>query len=204
MTSQRSLALIVLAAGRSSRMGRPKQLEVVDGEPMVMRAAKLALGCLAQQTILVTGAYAEQIEQILTPLPDRNRLTFVHNPHWQDGQSTSVHAAIQALKDEIEAVLFLPVDQPFVTPAFLHSIITAWQNGAALVAPQVNGEARGAPALFTRTCFPELLQIQGDVGGRVVLMKHRGEVTWLAAEAGILRDIDTPEDLKNEHQTRQT
>lgn len=197
MTFQNPLALIVLAAGRSSRMGRPKQLEVVDGEPMVTRAAKLALGCEAQQTILVTGAYAEQIEQILLPLPERNRLTLVHNSHWQEGQSTSVRAAIQALNDEIQAVVFLPVDQPFVTSTFLQSIITTWQNGAGLVAPQVNGEARGAPALFTRPYFPELIQIQGDVGGRVVLMKHRGEVTWLAAEASLLRDIDTPEDLSN-------
>lgn len=197
MTSQNPLALIILAAGRSSRMGRPKQLEVVDGEPMVVRAASLALSCKAQQTFLVTGAYADQIEQILLPLPERNRLALIHNPHWQEGQSTSVHAAIQALNDEIQAVLFLPVDQPFVTAAFLQVIINAWQAGAALVAPQVNGEPRGAPALFTRSYFPELLQIQGDVGGRLVLMKHRNEVTWLPAEASLLRDIDTPEDLKN-------
>ena len=197
MTSHPTLALIILAAGRSSRMGRPKQLEIVDGEPMVVRAARLALACDAQQTIIVTGAYAEQIEQILTPLPERDRLTLVHNPDWQEGQATSVRAALHSLADETQAVLFLPVDQPFVTPAFLQSIITAWQNDAALVAPKVNGEPRGAPALFTRPYFPELLQIQGDVGGRVVLMKHRGEVTWLAAEASMLRDIDTPEDLQN-------
>lgn len=190
-----SLAVIVLAAGRSSRMGRAKQLEVVDGEAMVVRAARLALGCEAAVTTVITGAYAEQVEQQLAQLIQTQGLQIVHNPNWAEGQATSVHAAIQSLPATIEAALFLPVDQPFVTPEFLQSVIDCWQEGAELVAPKVDGEARGAPAIFARKYFPELLQIQGDVGGRVVLMKHKDEVTWIAAEAKMLRDIDTPEDL---------
>ncbi len=123
-----SLAVIVLAAGRSSRMGRAKQLEVVDGEAMVVRAARLALGCGAAVTTVITGAYAEQIEQQLAQLIQTQGLQIVHNPNWAEGQATSVHAAIQSLPATIEAALFLPVDQPFVTPGFLQSVIDCWQE----------------------------------------------------------------------------
>ena len=196
------LAVIVLAAGQSSRMGRAKQLEVVDGEPMVVRAGHLALGCGAERTVVVTGAYAEQVEQQLASLRQSEGLQLVHNPNWAQGQATSVHVAVQSLPDTIEAALFLPVDQPFVTSEFLHSVIESWLAGAEIVAPKVDGEPRGAPAIFARRYFAELLEIQGDVGGRVVLMKHKNEVRWIAADAKILRDIDTPADLVGSGQQR--
>lgn len=188
---------IVLAAGRSSRMGRAKQLEIVDGTPMVVRAAQVALASSATDVLVVTGAYVEAVTAILqTNLPaEDKRLHFVHNGDWATGQASSVRTAIQALPPSCQAALFLPTDQPFVPVALLDALIAAWRAGARLVAPTVEGQPRGAPAIFDRSLWAELLALEGDTGARPLLQRHRHELATLAADAAWLRDIDTPEDL---------
>ncbi len=197
MKNYDTVASVVLAAGRSSRMGRAKQLEVVDGEPMVVRATRLATTSGAGHVIVVTGAYAEEVAAKLAPLTATSSIQLVHNADWASGQASSVRAAIYSLPDSIQAVLFLPVDQPFVQVDFLQQLIRAWQAGNKLAAPRVDGEPRGAPAIFDRTYWPDLLAITGDVGGRVVLMKYKSVVTWIAASPSMLRDIDSPADLES-------
>jgi molybdenum cofactor cytidylyltransferase len=123
----------------------------------------------------------------------------VHNPAWAAGQATSVRAALRALPATVEAAIFVPVDQPMLDPLLLRRLTNAWRAGADLVAPQVDGELRGAPALFDRRHWGELLALEGDVGGRRVLMAHRARVTTVPAEAAWLRDIDTEDDLRALH-----
>jgi molybdenum cofactor cytidylyltransferase len=194
------LAAVVLAAGRSSRMGRPKQLESVDGEPMVIRSARIALQSDAQRVLVVTGAYAAEVSQCLAELRQQaaGRLQLVHNPDWEKGQSSSVHAALRALPRYIGAAIFMPVDQPYVPPALLRRLQRRWQQGAALAAPAVEGSPRGAPALFDRSLWPALFDLGGDVGGRSLLQAHRADLATVAVPAAYLRDIDTPEDLLSE------
>ncbi len=194
---QAHVTAIVLAAGRSSRMGRAKQLEIVDGAPMVVRAAQLALASGATDVMVVTGAYAEAVVTMLqTHLPDAGeRLNFVHNAAWSTGQASSVRTAIQALPPSCQAALFLPTDQPFVPVTLLDALIAAWRAGALLAAPTVDGQPRGAPAIFDRTLWVELLALEGDTGARPLLQRHRQELVTLPAAAAWLRDIDTPEDL---------
>ena len=191
------LAAVILAAGRSSRMGRPKQLEAVDGEPMVVRAVHTALQSDVAQVIVVTGAYVDAVTALLTPLLEQtgDRLRLVHNPDWQTGQASSIRAAIAALPAPIGAALFLPTDQPFVPPVLLQQLIRAWRSGARLVAPLVDGQVRGAPALFDRNLWPEMLTLTGDIGARPLLQKHQSDVVTLPVSAHLLRDIDTPQDL---------
>lgn len=191
------LAAVILAAGRSSRMGRPKQLEAVDGEPMVVRAVHTALQSDVAQVIVVTGAYADAVTALLTPLLEQtgDRLRLVHNPDWQTGQASSIRAAIVALPAPIAATLFLPTDQPFVPPVLLQQLIRVWRGGARLVAPLVDGQVRGAPALFDRSLWSEMLTLTGDIGARPLLQKHQSEVVTLPIPAHLLRDIDTPQDL---------
>jgi molybdenum cofactor cytidylyltransferase len=102
---------------------------------------------------------------------------------------------MQALAPACAAALFLPVDQPFVPPVLLQRLIDAWRQGARLVASAVDGKVRGAPAIFDRTLFPELGQLEGDVGARSLLQKYRHELIAIPATADELRDIDTPADL---------
>lgn len=190
-------AVIILAAGRSSRMGRAKQLVEVDGESMVRSAVKVALATQAGQVVLVTGAYAEEVVAAVIDLVEKSfgRLQIVHNRAWADGQSTSMQTGLGALGARCGAAIFFPVDQPYMPPLLLEQLAAVWQGGALIVAPRVDGELRGAPALFDRTIWPDLLQVKGDVGARGVLRTHTEIVQTIDAPAAWLRDLDTPEDL---------
>lgn len=178
-------------------MGRAKQLEMVDGAPMVVRAIQTALASRVDDVFLVTGAYAEAVTPLVEPLRRAagERLQFVHNADWATGQASSVRRAVQALPASCQAVLFLPTDQPFVPVALLDDLIAAWRTGARLAAPTVDGQPRGAPAIFDRTLWPELLALEGDTGARPLLQHHRSELITVPAAAQWLRDIDTPADL---------
>jgi len=190
-------AIVVLAAGASRRMGRAKQLEVVDGEPMIVRAAQVALHSGADQVFVVIGSYANEVTLLLEPLKELigERLQLVYNPDWETGQASSVRAGISALSSTVGSVLFMPVDQPYLSPALLRRLLSAWRKGARLAAPHVAGRLRGAPAIFDATLWPELLKITGDVGARSLLKKYQDQLVILEAEADQLRDIDSPEDL---------
>lgn len=194
---RREWAIIVLAAGRSSRMGRAKQLVVVDGESMVRSAVKVALATHAAQVVLVTGAYAEEVTAEVSDFVEKSFgiLKIVHNAAWAEGQAGSMQAGLDAISDECGAVILFPVDQPYMPPLLLEQLAAAWQAGARLVAPRVDGELRGAPALFDRSLWPELYAVKGDVGGRGVLRAHADQVQTVDAPAAWLRDLDTPEDL---------
>ncbi len=189
-------AVVLMAAGASSRLGTPKQLLPVAGEPMVCRVARTALASDAAAVVVVTGAHAEAVRAALAPLEAtaQGRLVMVHHPEWARGQAGSMQAGLAALPPAIDAVVFLPVDQPNVTAALLRRLAREWRAGAGLVAPEVNGEVRGAPALFDRAHWPALRLVRGDVGGRVVLRANAASVARLAVDADLLRDVDTPAD----------
>lgn len=190
-------AVVVLAAGRSSRMGRAKQLIMVDGERLVRSAVKVALATQAAQVVLVTGAYTDEVTASVIDLVDASYqlLSIVHNASWEDGQASSMHAGLAALSERCGAVIFFPVDQPYMPPLLLEQLATAWRGGALIAAPMVEGELRGAPALFDRSLWPQLLVVQGDVGGREVLRAHMQQVQPIEVPAAWLRDLDTPADL---------
>ncbi|RME64594.1 MAG: putative selenium-dependent hydroxylase accessory protein YqeC, partial [Caldilineae bacterium] len=191
-------AAVVLAGGASRRMGRLKQLLRLDDEPLVVRAARLALESDPDQVLVVTGASGDRIAEALQGL--RNtvgpRLQLVHNPAWTGGQSTSVTAAVNALSPETQAALFLPVDQPLLPVALLRRLWCAWRQGGDLVAVSVDGVVRGAPAVFDRRFFHALTRLEGDRGARNLLRTHRGEIHTVSAQAAWLQDVDTPEDWR--------
>lgn len=179
-------------------VGEPgEQIEVVDGTPMVVRAVELALQSDVTTVWVVTGAYAAEVTAALFPLQTLHgaRLHLVHNAEWATGQASSVRAAVLALPANIAAALFLPVDQPFVPLSLLQQLIAAWQQGAPLAAPSLDDQPRGAPAIFDRSLWGELLALEGDVGARPLLQRHRAELVTVPAQAAWLRDIDTPDDL---------
>lgn len=193
------VAVIVLAAGGSRRLGRPKQLEVVDGAPLIVSAVRTAWQSGVGPVLVVTGAEENAIRTALAAsqlAASQTDVAFVANPAWAEGQATSVRAALQALPETIEAAIFAPVDQPLLDPLLLRRLANVWRTGAELAAPQIDGELRGAPALFDRSCWGELATLEGDVGGRRVLQAHRARVASVPAEATWLHDIDTEDDLR--------
>ncbi|MBI3959473.1 MAG: putative selenium-dependent hydroxylase accessory protein YqeC [Chloroflexi bacterium] len=189
-------AAVVLAAGAARRMGAPKQLLEIDGEVLVLRAARLALESGADRALVVSGAYGERVEAALAGLRAiaGERLRLVHNPAWEMGQASSIHAAVQALSVDCQAALFFPVDQPNLPVSLLRRLWQPWREGSNRVATAVDGEVRGAPAIFDRRYFPELLALRGDQGARPLLKRDAGGVVTMPTTAFALADVDTPQD----------
>ena len=189
---------IVLAAGASQRMGQPKQLLRWQGEPLVTRAARIALQSGASEVIVITGAVSEQVEAALEPLrrDTGGRLRIVFNPAWQSGQAGSVRAAVEALPAACEAALFLPVDQPRLPAALLRRLWQTWRGGSDLAAVAVGGAIRGAPALFDRRYFDLLKRVEGDRGGGALLQRHAADISAIETPGHWLADVDTPEDWR--------
>ncbi len=185
------LAGVILAAGGSQRLGRPKQTLLWRGQPLVRHVAQTALKAGLSPVVVVTGAARAEVERAVEGLPVR----LVHNPEWQAGQSSSLKIGLQELPPETGATFFLLADQPQVPPTLLWSMIETHRKSAApLIAPQVEGR-RANPVLFDRVTFPDLSGLSGDTGGRALFARY--PVSWvLWNDASLLLDVDTPEDYQ--------
>ena len=182
------VAGIVLAAGGGIRFGAPKQLLDWSGKPFVVQVAETALRAGCDPVIVVTGAFREQVEAALEGLP----VTFVHNPDWEKGQSTSVQAGLRRVGD-VGAALFLLSDQPHLPRLLMRTLMDTHRvTLAPIVAPLVD-EQRGNPVLFDRRTFPAFASIAGDKGGRALFSRYRvAWIPWVEPTAAL--DVDTPAD----------
>ncbi len=187
------VAAVILAAGGSTRMGTPKQLLPIAGKPMVQLVAEAACGAELEQVVVVVGADAEAVAEALRGLP----VEIVFNDAWSLGLSTSMRAGISALRDRIQAVLFLLGDQVALTSELLRSLVGCYlTRRAPIVAPAFGGR-RANPVLFDRSLFPELLEVEGDEGGRSVIVQHLDQMELVAVEDPYLvLDVDTRDDYE--------
>ncbi len=188
-----SVAAIILAAGRSTRMGANKLLEPLRGKPLVRHVANAALASKAHPVIVVTGHQHERVEAALDGLD----LAFVPNPDFADGLSTSLKAGIVALPAEVEAVVVLLGDMPLVTSEAMNNVIAAFEASPGNIAaiPVYQGEW-GNPVLLSRSLFGAVAALQGDAGARKLLNGRAGEVLEVPVTSdAILIDLDTPEAL---------
>ncbi len=181
---------IILAAGGSRRMGRSKQLLDWLGKPLIAHAVEKALSAGCNPVLVVTGAEEERVASALAGYA----VDLVQNPHWAEGQSTSVQAGLAHLPEGTGAAIFILVDQPFVDTSLIRAVMEVHAStGAPIVAPLID-EQRGNPVLFDRSTFPAFLDIKGDIGGRALFSKY--PVTWVPwHNARALKDIDTEADF---------
>ncbi|SHJ76276.1 molybdenum cofactor cytidylyltransferase [Geosporobacter subterraneus DSM 17957] len=186
------VAGIIMAAGFSKRMGSEKLLLPVEGMPMVERVIRAAIGGGLEEIIFIYR------RQELKALAEKYGLKTVYNGAASEGQSASLKLGIAAASLEAEGYLFFVGDQIFLTPSVIHQLLAAFhQNPQGIIVP-VYKEKRGNPVLFPKGLREELMQVEGDQGGRGLLEKYKERVVWLPIEeenADI--DVDTPEQYQS-------
>ena len=192
--SGRRIGAVVLAAGRSSRMGTANKLLLdIDGKPMVRHAVEAALASRAEPVVVVTGHEGGAVADALAGLA----VSLRHNPAFRDGLSTSLAAGLAALPDGLDGAVILLGDMPSVTAADVDRLIEAFspETGGLVVVSSEAGR-RGNPVLWAARFFPELLAVTGDTGGRTVLEAHPEAIVEVEIGRAAGADIDTPEALE--------
>ncbi|WP_394539689.1 nucleotidyltransferase family protein [Lysobacter enzymogenes] len=183
-------AAVLLAAGASRRLGRPKQLLRRDGESLLRRGARLALASGAARTVVVLGARAERLGGELDGLAVERAF----NPDWQDGMATSLAAGARALAGFDGAVLVLACDQPALELAHLHAL----RDGAAAAgcAATEHAGALGVPALISAELWREATALHGDRGFGAALAQAPAAAVWRLRAPELELDLDTADDVE--------
>jgi len=185
------ITAIVLAAGKSERIGRPKPLlPMGDGTPFLTAILETMTGTAVDEVRVVVGHQAEQV----IDLGGLVRHVIVHNKEFERGMLSSVQAGIRALPHGTTAFLLWPVDQPLVRADTVDQIIDTWKQGHALVVVPVHRGKRGHPTLFSAKLSQELLRAPESEGARAVVHAHEKTLVEVEVDdAGIVTDIDTPQ-----------
>jgi len=187
------IGALLLAAGRSSRMGSNKMLAAIDGRPMVARTAQRLLSSHARPIVAVLGNEADAVDAALGKLPVERVL----NPDYADGLSTSLKRGLAALPKEIDGVVVCLGDMPLIAGRDIDRLIAAFNplEGRAIVVPTRRGK-RGNPVLWSRQFFSEMMALGGDAGARRLIDEHADLVAEIEMDNdSVLIDIDTPDAL---------
>jgi len=207
------VAIVVLAAGGSSRLGMPKQLVRWRGRTLLRRAVETALAGVRQgragtgrtaraatvplgPVVVVLGADARTMRAELRGLP----VVVAVNRRWREGLASSLRSGLRAAiaacgREGPAAVLFVTCDQPCVTPSLLRSLVQRFRAGAPIVACTY-ADTLGVPALFDRAYFGELAGLEGDAGAKRIIERHRDVVRVVGFERGAT-DVDTRDDRES-------
>jgi molybdenum cofactor cytidylyltransferase len=197
------IAALILAAGRSSRMGPSnKLLAEIDGAPMVARVVRAAMMSHAVSATVVLGHMSEDVRRAVASLGDVARnVRFVENPDFAQGLSTSLKAGLAVLPETVDGALVLLGDMPAVTTGQLNKLIAAFNpvEGRSICVPTVGGK-RGNPVLWAKRFFAEMGNVSGDTGARHLIGEHADQVCEVPMDGetssdGVLVDLDTPEAL---------
>lgn len=188
-------AVIILAAGSSSRLGRPKQLLPFNGKSLLENAIDVANDSIGEPVIVILGSNAEILEKEIL----EKKVHTEENREWQEGMASSVRCGISALMriaPAVDAAIIMVCDQPFVSPELLNELINQQKNTGKLIVTSQYENAIGPPALFYKTIFPELLKLKGDAGARKIIEQRKDDVATVSFKKGNI-DIDTETDYKN-------
>lgn len=192
----KTLAAIILSAGESRRMGRPKALLSCEGTGTTFLGHLLRVTAHPAIGIrrVVLGSAADEIQRAAALAPE----VVVVNQDWQRGQLSSLQAGMRSLpKDATDGILVCPVDHPLISPLLVDQLIKAFRaKGKLIVMPTWEGH-RGHPVIFAASLYQELLNAQASVGAREVVWAHQADVYELPTkEKGVTQNIDDPETLR--------
>ena len=183
-----SIAAVILAAGASSRLGRPKQLEQFEGESLLRRTARVALEGGCEPVLVVLGANADVSCAEIVDLPVR----VLHHEQWSTGMASTISCGVAALPPNAEGAILLVCDQPHLSAALLQDLLARRGAPNTIIASRY-ADTVGVPALFERVHFTELIELSGDVGAKSLFAKHANATTVVNFPRGAV-DIDSPAD----------
>lgn len=189
-------AIIILAAGASSRMGAPKQLLLVDGKSLIKRICDTAMDTLCHPIVAVLGANRNLIRKETERMP----ITVIDNPQWENGMSSSIKmglAGAYMTEKAIEAAIFLTVDMPYVNAELINRMIEKAESDEKIEIVACKYENQmGIPVLFKRTLFTDLLELTGDEGAKKVVTENKDKTAFIDFPEGKL-DLDTIDEYRN-------
>ncbi|MCX2727517.1 nucleotidyltransferase family protein [Thermomicrobium sp. 4228-Ro] len=187
------VAGVILAAGLSTRLGRPKQLVELCGKPALQHVIDAVRRTRLSPVILVINPTVAEHLALL----DTHGCTTVLNEHPEEGQSSSVRVGLAAVPPECDAAVFILGDQPFIEPATIDGLIELFSTTGALVVRPRYADGPGNPVLISRRLFDELAELVGDTGARPVLARYaEAIVEYDARHRPMPLDLDTPEDIE--------
>ncbi len=185
---------ILLAAGGSSRLGKPKQLTRFHGVTLLQNAAEMLAATVCRPIVAVLGAESEAAAAELTGI----EINVSVNPDWQAGMSSSINCGLNCLlnaEPALDGVVIALCDQPLVTAEHIGRLVQDFALNRSPITAASYGETLGVPALFARSMFDELLQLVGDKGARRLIRDHPGLVRSVPVDEAAF-DIDTADDLR--------
>jgi molybdenum cofactor cytidylyltransferase len=192
--------ILLLAAGKSERLGSPKQLLVYKGKTLLRHAVDTAIATGLRPVIVVLGANSSLFEKELNAIKG---IEVVVNEMWQEGMASSIHCGLEAAMNNdssIDGTIIMVCDQPFADPELLKKLLkTQYETGKPIVASRYN-EHIGVPAFFHKSYFEQLLQLNGDSGARKIIKENSTDVATIEFTKGMI-DIDTKEDYENLRRT---
>jgi molybdenum cofactor cytidylyltransferase len=188
---QPMLSVILLAAGKSQRMGKLKQLMPLGKSTIIEQAVDNLLSSAVNEVIVVVGHKAEEITKTIATKPVKIML----NPNYGEGMSTSIIAGLILVDPKAQAVMLALGDQPLVDSQTINRLIDEFHKSDKGIAVPTHKGRRGHPVIFAIKYKPELLELKGDIGGREIIKRHPQDVLEVAVDSeGVISDIDTEDD----------
>jgi len=191
------IAGILLAAGESTRFGKPKQLLTLSGRFLIEWALAAALGSHLDHVVLVLGCEHERIQRCLGSSTAHPKCEILVNPDYRSGQSTSLQAGLIRVRHDFPSAMFLLGDQPLVDAALINLLLERCAGSEKPICVPTHRGTRGNPTLFGSPFYPEILKLAGDKGARGIIAAHPDQV--LAVEIPdprVFLDIDRREDVE--------
>ncbi|MEM8938352.1 MAG: nucleotidyltransferase family protein [Bacteroidota bacterium] len=191
MIDKITIGAAVLAAGPSRRLGEPKQLVRFKGKSLLQHTIDLVVEVQIDERMLILGANEQEIRHFI----NFKSFDVIQNQHWKEGMASSIRLAVEVgLKKELDGLLILLSDQPYIDLELLNNLIGFYKPKKELIMASEYNNVLGVPALFDRHYFRELMELTGDSGAKRLINAYREKVKEVKFEKGLI-DIDTPTDL---------
>jgi molybdenum cofactor cytidylyltransferase len=190
--TESKIGLILLAAGASRRLGKPKQLLELGGKTLLLRSAEAANNSQCDAIVVVLGSNSEGFKGELEELDLEN----VYNEYWTDGMGSSISAGMKRLLEiepNLNAAIVMVCDQPFVSSEIIDKLIGKFLDEKKSIVASKYAESFGVPALFERDLFPDLMDLRGTKGAKTLILKYQSLAAFIDFPRGNV-DIDSAED----------